>query len=487
MNLLKKLALALLLTTGLFVRELAAIPLNNVYDTQPLYSYLLSDKFYKKRDSQELSIQLTPFYQHANTARDAAGKKVPGGDRLGSMNMFGVFFDSELASRQFDAFNYSVAQPAQGIVRSVTTNPADGTNPYYLGADSTVKADFKPQDNPFAYLSVPINYEKIGVRGQMNYDLSFGVGLSVRFGVADIKCKPRQFVLEGALAEDSNVLLGETDPRKLAAKKITDALFAPDQRDAVAKDFDINLKTYHRSSVEDVHVQAYWHYPIECKDGSGAIGVVVIPYLAVGTWLPIAKKPTQDDYFGVPFGNQGGDYGLTLEGSIGLDFPVVPQEGRQSMGFTLGGGALLFGSEEMANQRFPSTDKQVAIFPWKVARLNKRTGETWYVNIGFKAEEFLEGFSFYADYSYINHSKDRIAIKESTALSLAGGTSRQALFDAGVASYENNSAWKNQQIASGMSFKMSPSIMLSGAVQAHISGVRVLRAVTVLGGLTVTF
>lgn len=485
MNVFKKVEKLLLLSVCAcsFSQPLFALPLNNIYDTQPIYSQMLSDKFYKKRDSHELRIQLSPFYQHANTARDGQGKKVPGGDRLGQMNMFGLFFDAADLARP-KTFNtdlsYATAQRAKDAIGQTVLQAIDPSNRYALDVDSTDKANFKPQKNPFAYFSVPISYEKIGMRGQVNYDLGMGLGFALRAGAVDIKCKARAFDIGAQFLEDSQLADGST--LAVSAAEIYDALFADAQRDAVAQEFGINLKPFHQSSVEDVHAQIYWHYPIQYAESASEGGMTVTPYLAVGAWLPTAKKPNQDSYFAVPFGNQAGEYGLTIDGAIGFDFPVVPQAARQSMGFSLGGGLLLFNEHTELNQRFPSTDLQVGIFPWKAAKVLKRPGETWYFNVGFKAEQFLEGFSFYADYTYTNHIKDRLTIKEAKT-----PVDRQALFDAGVASMQNNSSWKNQQVAVSMSFDMTKSVTLSGAAQAHISGVRVIRAVTILGGLTVSF
>ena len=45
-------------------------------------------------------------------------------------------------------------------------------------------------NNYFAYISQPINYEKIGVRGQLSFDFGFGLGVVVKGGVVDVRAGP---------------------------------------------------------------------------------------------------------------------------------------------------------------------------------------------------------------------------------------------------------------------------------------------------------
>ena len=243
-----------------------ATPLNNPYDTQPLYTYYCSDKFYKNRDKGEIRIHISPFYQSASKARDTNGTKVAGGDRLGAWNMIGVLFDAlkGYARQDFAAdvskryasylapttkpFPYpTTIFPATGTFDTapasrigifgsdpglflpvasntdyksmynalgtvVEVSSQDATNRYRIkgdriavlandptgadGSNLTQSQYFNPDQHAFAYVSVPVSYEKIGVRSQINFDFGFGLGVSVKGGVVDVKQRMKRFDLE---------------------------------------------------------------------------------------------------------------------------------------------------------------------------------------------------------------------------------------------------------------------------------------------------
>jgi len=468
----------------LLCAALQATPLNNAYDTQPLYSCKTSDKFFKEREEGEISFSIAPFYQHANTARDAAGKKVPGGDRLGQINMFGLFFDTNRAPKTFNAGNYPKAWPARDAVQVVVNQALTPGDQYRLGLDSTDKQNFVATDNKFAYVSSPLSYEKIGLRSQLNCDFGFGLGVSARMGVVDVKVKQRPVQLEKTFAADLVLRSIEgyepNDASKDDSKALYKALFSDQAREAVANDYGLTFKQFHQSSPEDMHLQVYWHAPIDFYEKNDEVGVTLVPYLALGAWMPLSEELDKKYVFAAPFGNQDRDFGFTVEGALGLEFPVLPQAGGQSFGVSIGGGLLIFNEKDLASQYLPTTDLQSVVFPWQVTRLTKRPGETWYVNVGMKAEHFLENLSFYADFSYTQHVKDTFTIKETDS-------ARRDAFAAGVDGYQRSTAWKNQQVSAGFNFEITDSVALSAAAQAHISGTQVMRSVTLLGGLAVTF
>ena len=83
---------------------------------------------------------------------------------------------------------------------------------------------------------------------------------------------------------------------------------------------DINLATYHKTCPEDMHLQIYWNFPVDCFDREGEVGMTFIPNISAGVWFPTGKKSNIDQPFSVPTGNDG-FYGITAECSFGFDFP----------------------------------------------------------------------------------------------------------------------------------------------------------------------
>ncbi len=566
--------------SSLLIMTCYSTPLNNVYDTQPIYNFMGLDKYYKKRNKGELSFYISPFYQQTSTARNCQGTKVPRvfsttvdsktttrrwGDIQGPWNMFGVFWGTEgaPASKPFTQTNYPNLYDAQQKV-SALMSQLETDNRYKPGRDLTKDIYFEPQTDTFAYVTVPFYYEKIGVRGQLNFDFAFGLGMSIRGGAVHIKkngsinygsglpplplesttspspgtvtgyspvnlCS--NFVLEHQFEADviNGATKEATDPTK-SAVQLWNYLYTPSRREAILKELGIDYCSYCKTSAEDIHAQLYWHIPIVVKDdgccgygngndNSGDIAVTIVPYIAVGVWLPASKRIDTDKLFAVPPGNDG-YYGFTAEASIAFDFPIIPPN-CQSLQFCVGGGILSFNDKDLLNTRFPSatppasdqigkpsvsTSLQNGIYPWKTD-ITKRPGLTWYMNASLKANNFLECLSAYFDFVYTQHLRDKISLKSCGVGTGGCDTSYnscttccvpcnpcgptcnidQSAFIKGVDKVVCESCWKNQQVNIGFDYRLGSAVSLGGAVQAHISGVRVYRPVTLIGTIDISF
>lgn len=500
---------------GVFGQNCYGTPLNNVFDTQPIYSVFGADKFYKKRDKGEMRFIISPLYQQTSTVRDSKGNKVPAGNRLGKWNMFGVFFGQDgapitkpitknnypnyVAAR--DAVALTTSQPLAPLPANTPPNiPPNDINRYRVGPKApsssthpmevfegglTNEKNFDPDKRPFAFVTVPLDYEKIGVRSQLNFDFCFGLGIALKWGVVDVKQAPSPFIYERQFQLDAG-LSAAVDPEKVNATPAPEDALAlycnfmdPNVRKHVANDLSIDLTTYRKTDAEDIHLQLYWHFPIEYKDKSGDRVLTMIPYIAFGAWLPVSDESDPDKPFSVPTGNDGFT-AFTADVSLAFDFPVFPQV-EQTLQGAFGGGILLCSTKTKDNQRFPTSEYQVGMIPWKVGSLTNRPGLTWYFNASAKSEEFIEGLSIYFDFLYTKHLEDKITLsKDSTP---NGNTA----FENGRDAFVNKTSWKNQQVNIGMNYKLCRQVSLGGAVQAHISGIRVYRSVTLLGGATITF
>ncbi len=479
-----------------------ATPLNNVFDTHPIYTVFGADKYYKERDKGEIRIQLSPFYQQTSTSRDKDGIKVANGDRLGLWNMFGIFYgrNGSPTAKFFDptahADRYPNLSAAQTLIATdaVTGTPinTDPANEYHADKSTTSRTDltleqyFKPEKyKKFAYYSsVQTNYEKVGLRGQLNFDFGFGLGVSVKGGVVDIKNRPT-FHFNSTFIEDRN---GTEKPE---AKTIYYTLYDDPTRDVVLKDLNLDLSPFRKTAAEDIHMQLYWHIPFDLEDKAGDVTAIIIPYFAVGCWFPTGYETDQNKPFSVPTGNDG-YFGITADFSLGFDFPILPKNG-QTLQWNLGVGILAFNERELKDIRVPTagtpatqggltdfkTIYQCGLIPWKV-NIDKRPGLVWHFSTSLKAENFIDGLSAYIDFVYSQHLKDSVKIKEMSA-------TRKTAFENGVDTYKQWSSWKNQQIDFGLNYQVAEVLSIGGAVQAHISGVRVYRATTLLGSVTLAF
>jgi len=263
------------------------------------------------------------------------------------------------------------------------------------------------------------------------------------------------------------------------AKAIYDALFIPSKYDGICKDLGIDNKSYKKTGAEDTHIQLYWQAPITFRDKDDDVALRVVPLFSVGVWAPTGSDLDQDKLFFVSSGNDG-FVGLSLEGSLAFDFPVWP---RRNAFFqtAFGAGVVIYPEKEFNDYRIPSSKYQVGIIPWKT-RVEREPGITWYGNISAKGDNFIDGLSAFFDYMYTSHEKDNFKLLETN-------TARKEVFEknGSMQEMERRSSWINQQVNIGLEYQIVKNLAIGGAVQAHISGKRVLQTVTVLGGMTFTF
>jgi hypothetical protein len=484
-----------------------ATPLNNVFDTQPIYTVYGAERFFSEKDKGEIRFHISPFYQQTRTARDNNGKRVPAGDRRGQWNSFGMFFGSDAISPNTIAA-YPRLNTAQTSVMATTKyDAANIVDQWYhsqinkapdlglTGEDAFSKPYPAPttgtspnlvvnRDNYFAYVSQPINYEKIGVRGQLSFDFGFGLGVIVKGGVVDVKQapyvkqSPTSMIFNPTFISDYTVASGGTASQlnKDAQALATNFLNQPTLTQ-ISQELGIDLSTYHKTCPEDIHLQIYWNFPVDCFDNEEEVGMTFIPNISAGVWFPTGKKSDINQPFSVPTGNDG-FYGITAECSLGFDFPILPP-GDQTLQVVALGGILVFNEKNEPVARVPSSDFQSGFIPWKT-NIHRQPGLTWYMGGSLVAENFLDGLSIYTDFLYTQHVTDSIQLRETNA-------KRRAAFANGMPRFVRETAWKNQQVNVGFNYKLAEAIALGGAVQAHISGTRVYRSVTLLGGITVMF
>lgn len=468
----KKYVLLLIVALNLMgARGLLAVPINNYHDTMMIYNVLGTDKYFAKKNKGEVRLYLSPFYQHAGSARDKHGTKVPIGDRLGKWNMSGLAFGGNAAPKAggiTDA-NYHNIYTAFGAGQALAGGvPAGASAPYQ---NLITEANFNPDVSlGSSWPAVNVKHEKLGLRSQLTSDFGFGLGVSVKWGLVDYKERPTfEKPADGAAGDD-----------KTASDTIYNNVFAPQAREKLFKEISLDVGEVRETAMEDTHLQLFWSFPMDMKE-EGEHAVTLIPHLALGMWLPTGKVKNQDRAFSLDTGN-GGFYGLTFEGSLGFDFPKMVQ-------LNLGGGAVVFMTKELSNYRVPSTNltgatesgavNQRGFYPWKT-NIKKSPGITWYANASLKAEGYNGVMSLYFDYIYAYHEKDAISLRESTP-------TRATAFGPGVARLEEESCWKNQLFNIGLDYRVTKNLLFGCAVQAPISGVKVFKATTILGSMTLLF
>lgn len=519
----------LLIITLFFEQFLFATPVNNRYDPVAFYNCRGTDKFYFKKDKWKINFDITPFYMHGSGARDAGGHRVPEGDIFGKLNMLTLFFGSGYAAGSPGASptskpftfksdtgepdpvtvvdNYTRFSTARRVLDGKTliygaepvptfakitelkalygpqvlydlaasfTGTSDATK---ILKDYTNENEFDQSNQSLGCFSIPIKYEKMGLRGLVSVEFPFGLGINLKGGFVDIKQRPIFHNLSHGTEINGGVAANDYSLTYtyMMQNEIYPVIF---------HELGLNVDEYHRVCMEDTHLQVYWGFPFDSRDENDNISVSIIPYVSMGLWLPTGQKMDPNRAFSMPASNDGNTWGLTLEGNLNFDLPGTIQLGA-------GGGVSFYGSKNM-NMRVPATEYPGAnvlsnvisggyqnpmFCPW-MANVRKRPGTLWYVNLSFAAPDFIKHFSFYFDYIYTQHQRDSITVNSSS------------LYDKNYFKTNNLrevSKWKDNKVHMGLSYRVSNALDIGLTVQAHISGVRVYRTTTIGGTVGLTW
>jgi hypothetical protein len=443
-----------------------ATPLYNPQDSAIIHTVMGADKFYSPEKKSILQLHLSPYFQHTASSSSGEeskfGRKTSIGNMLGRWNMLGAFLGTGGKPR---SGKFSKWSDAKSAIES-------------LDGFSDLENNYDPvKKQKYSYSNVSVKYEKMGFRSQLSFDFGFGLGFVVKGGVGDYKQIPRfeyatDFKTEAGLPVESD---GEETSAAGSnpGKTIYEKLLSKNARNEIAKELELSLYEARATDFEDLHIEVYWNVPINFKE-KGSDACTLIPHLSVGAWLPLGREKDYNKAFSVATGNDG-FAGLTLEGSLNMDFP-----GMLQIGF--GGGGAFFTTREIKNYRVPTSEYQVGIYPWKTT-VSKHPGPVWYVNMSMKAENIMSkknipNFSFYFDYVFTDHQQDSIQVREPIV-------SRKKSFK--PEKLERESHWKSQYVNAGLTYGLTSNFYLGLAVQGYIAGVRTYRTTTTIGSVIFKF
>ena len=458
---------SLLYTTLLstfYGNNLTAVPQNNILDSAPMHSLRGSDNFYKEVNKPTLSLSLAPFYLHTATTSQPGTGKTWGSNIYGQWNMAALFFNTPSTINTTLLPNYTAAKTA---IAGFPTSTA--TSPYNI--DLTNPATYSP-DNPsmqvVRYDYIPVNVEKSGIRSKIGIDLGGGFGLSVKGGVSLLKQAAGNFST-AQLTTDMNPPTSSDNSTN--ATTLFNYLMGDEGRTLVAKDLGMDLRSFKKTSLEDMHVATHWHLPIPMKEKDTLV-FNLVPFFSIGAWLPLAERRDQNKVFSLPGGSDG-HLGLTAETAIAFDFPDMLQ-------ISIGGGAAFYAAKDFASYRVPTSKYQTSIIPWRTA-VTKEPGVTWYLNASMKAENFVSkkdipNFSFYFDYIYTEHMHDSIILREPNPV-LASFFRPDIL--------EERSSYKTIEMFGALHCAITSNIGFGIGAQGTISGTRSYRPTTLIWSLDI--
>lgn len=415
-------------------------------------------------DEWHIDFHLSPFYQHASGARDKNGNKVPLGDRLGRWEMFAVLWGDANKKRFEDQASEKIsANVAQGLGGLKPTNIGTYFDTLYTlshnaYALSITEDSYEGSADYDGDYSVPISYDKKGVRLEWDIAMNSGFGLTIKTGIVEYKQDPT--------FEYSN----KTENPEIVSFLDNELMSELNRTKLIEDIFELSLKPVHEVGFEDTFVQLYWSNPFKFDDIDGKHVVTVHPYFGAGVWLPTGKSKNVDKAFSMSTGHDG-FWGLALEGAISFDFPGTVL-------LNLGGGLTLFDTKSLAGQRVPTHRFQKGLYPWK-ADIKKRHGTGWSFNACIESREVFENMNIYFEYLYTKKEKDTVTIE-----AVPDGWNKSWFFPKNL---EDESVWKSQMIQLGFDYKVTENLWFGVAAQSHISGARVYKTHTVMSTITFSF
>lgn len=417
--------------------------------------------------------QGTPYLMGLFLGADADGNSIwDNNDDTGVATNIGNIANTSLPKNLKDA-----ATNISGILY----NSVAGNKPSIL-SQSVLEQD----RTYFGAISIPLTYEKIGLRWEANFDVNQHIGLVLRGGVCQIKQSASNYIsLTNATKANSgdadtdtiykslNVQGGATAPP--AADTTQQVLFDTNITNNVAEILDpINGANYNISSFSDFGFEdieagfflrkaVQMHPPQESSDRYDS--VIMTPYVYVGGAFPISKQRDYNKLFSLPTGNSGH---ASVGGSAGFTFDFA-----HSVEIGVEGGITHFFQKDIVDMPVPNHRLQRVLYPYR-RDVNVDPGRNWHFKGLFSAYEFMPGASFFLTYQYTQHTKDTIKLKKANANFLPE-------------KLEDLSPWTVQQLTASISFAIQPNIHASLAWQGALKQENAYASHTILGSINFLF
>ncbi len=475
-------------------------PINNYVDPAMTYYARGANPFYPETNEYFFQFMLSPFYQHAAGAKpgkneqnqccptpppvagpdetsccaqkcipSCKGQKVPEGDRLGRWNMIGLLQGTGAA-------------PCCQIVQDCLPNLYAAQQEILpLGF---LTEEFKDGFQQFGYFSVPVNYQKVGLRAMARFYLGYGFGITARSGVARYRQVPC-FIDKTCDAKDQAYCDCDGTQKVFTCDQIRGvekALMSAERRCDIARDICLNIAPYSHTGPEDTHAQIDWGGTFQYHNDENELMVTVLPYAAAGIWFPTGSKQNPDIAFSLPLGGNG-FYGGTLDAGLNFSFPGT-------VVFGMGAALTIYDSKIQPCQRVPTNCNQSGIYPWKTT-IKRKPGLVWNAHLDLAAYNFIPKLSFFFNYIYTKHEHDNIELENNNCLRFPdeyGNCYTNCCFPMyHPEKLEAESAWDSQVLNIAFEYEVTKKLFIGAAAQVPITGARVYKTSTIIGTIQFNF
>jgi hypothetical protein len=513
-------------------------------DPNPLYTtnfpftplYAPNKDFLTKRtcflDPKYMAISVTPFFQRASRGTNINKNSAELGDLTGRWNMIAVlpYNEPSNSDTDFNPINLDIDLP------TTTCSPTNVTKLTEIrdGLLTCIKKIFDSVDSEgevvelpypselktvqgllslqtsrelFGFFSVPIQYRKHGIRFEFSGVLYKGLGFTADIGISKINQTAR-FVDMGnsttcgqqelcraipsggttACPTNTTALIRCLNPFPTAT--VSNAQWGEvvncvsrklmDKLDDIAKATQLDLCNYDKTSIEDFHGELFYRqaFCINNNRSKEWPRFLFIPFFQVGGTMAIAKKSDDDVAFSISSGNDGFNC-MTFLAGFSLDFANTIEVGGEA-------GFNHYFKRDLECYRVPTTEFQNGIIPYKT-KVCVDPGDTWHTSIFMNSRYFVEHTSFWAQYVYITHNKDKICILNSPTVATADDPLNEQVQAFLPGQLECKSFWNAQLFNFGLNYDISPNFSLGLLAQVPIARTNAYRSSMFMASLNMFF
>lgn len=430
---------------------------------------LLLKKFISQESFWKEHVQITAsaFGQNAHEGRGLCGERNIGGfpvelgDISGRWNMIALLF----------------GQTPSGMALTPTLQNA--RNVLFPGLVGPIEdADAIDPQQLFGNFSIPLKYQKRGLRFDFSAQIVGDFGINLQAGVADIsQCveltlsSTARFIDLTAHASNlSNPT--STDPStqlfrctNLSVGDVQCTLM--DELEMITRELCLDICNFKQLSVEDIYVNFYWRhaYPVVRCTKESSFRALIIPYFNLGGTLAAGKKKNFEKAFSLAAGNNDHN-AIDFTAGINIDIP-------ESIEFGIEAGITNFFERDFCNVPMPTSRSQSGIYSFKTD-ISVSPGITWHFGAKIGAYHLLECLSFWSQYIIVDHHQDRICLKHPD----------QAFHPEVL---EKRSKYQNQLMNIGLIYDISSHVAINFLWQAPIGQKNSYKSTTVLFGLQSIF
>jgi len=471
-----------------------------VYSTQWPYSFMnenfkaVEKQMTDRRLNERVKITLTSFAQKASKTRDTEKNETYLGDRVGPWNFIGLTYGTVPAGQTFTT-------SLQNAINNAT----------YQDGQPITYTNYSDTNQNLGFLSVPLKYQKIGMRFGAEARLLNDFVFFVRGGFAQIKqtagINAADAAATATVTSTTNGLgpvvpIGPFINRELRQNytagtppvangrvvQLQDyygtstpgggiTTVEPDiamvetnliqKYQTIFNELGVNIGDFNETGPEDICAGAVWRHNffINVNDAQEYAPFIMTPFFGITGSIAIGKEQDPNKAFSLPFGNNG-HHALSINTGFSMDFYETVEISWQA-------GATHFFKRDVPGLFVPTDDLQQGIYPFRT-NVTVDPGKTWYFNFGMNAYHFIDKLSFFGQYLFLTHSQDTYTLLKADSAFKPGRLSQDSI-------------WKVQAMNLGLHYDFSPHLSFGALWQTPLMQRAAYKTNTIALSMTLVF